>query len=119
MKTQKFYVEMDARDNSVSLSTTLFDHITENHDGDAAKIYAFYIPERSEYGFVVNPVLPQDTIVSDIQYNDHCKQVGFELLCPSVNLIFYRYGITTDTATLEVDTFTLPDGTIVYSFVRP
>lgn len=87
------YVVADPNDSSVTLSERLCKHIGI-WSLDKCKVFVFSIPETGNYGFVINPNLNEEsTQMSDIQYNDKHKCIGFETLCPTVARIFYDYGI--------------------------
>lgn len=86
------FVIADARDNSITLSKRLFDHM-QVFKHDKAKVFVFFIPEHNCYGFVLNPQFEQETQLCEIQYNTKHKCIGFESLNPSVNRIFYDYGL--------------------------
>lgn len=101
LQSLEYYVIADPEDNSITLSKRLFKHI-QNHaeEGDAAKVFVFQVSEDEEsvtgsvkYGFMVNPDINKPTQMCDIQYNSEHKCIGFETLCPSVNRIFYEYGL--------------------------
>lgn len=94
---RRYFVLLDPRDNSVTFSQALFRHISRHHDGAVPRVFVFLIPQSRQYAFVVNPALTQETQLSDIQYNDHCRSIGFESLCPSVGRILYDYQLRHDT----------------------
>lgn len=89
------YVIADPRDNSITFSKGLckemdLDNLTE------AKVFAFEVRkvgEKRSFGFTLNPKFDQKTQLADIMYNSKHKCVGFESLNPTVNRIFYDYGI--------------------------
>lgn len=89
------YVIADANDNSITFSKGLFDRagIAEM---DKAKVLCFYVPDMEAYAFMFNPELEQETQLADIMYNSKYKCVGFESLVPTVNRIFYDYGLPSD-----------------------
>lgn len=86
------YVIADAKDNSITFSKGLFGRARISKM-DKVKVLCFLIPESSEYAFTFNPELEQETQLADIMYNDKYKCVGFESLVPTVNRIFYDYGL--------------------------
>lgn len=101
-RRRTFFVICDPTDNSVTLSKALFKHM-DVMDGDAAKVYVFSLAtgvppfkDRGEYGFILNPEFDCETQLADIQYNDKYKSIGFECLVPTVNRIFYDYGLPHD-----------------------
>ena len=89
------YVIADPNDNSITLSKSLFKAIGRMVDKNTQpKIFVFKV--GNEYGFSINPTFEKETQLCNIQYNDKYKCVGFESLCPSVNKIFYDYGLEED-----------------------
>lgn len=94
-RRRSFFVICDPSDNSVTFSKALFKHMGVM-EKDAAKVYVFYIPDADAYGFVLNPQFDQETQLADIQYNAQHKTIGFECLVPTVNRIFYDYGLPFD-----------------------
>jgi len=95
LDSRSFYVIADATDNSVTLSRSLFRHMG-GMDLEQAKVFAFRVPSGKDswvYAFTVNPEFEEPTQLADIQYNSKYRSVGFECLNPSVNRIFYDYGL--------------------------
>jgi hypothetical protein len=92
IKYRGFFVILDARDNSVTLSEKLYRHM-DVESKDAAKVIVFRMSDSGLYSFVLNPQLDEPTQLCDIQYNSKHKTIGFETLCPTVGRIFYDYGI--------------------------
>lgn len=128
---REYYVIADCSDNSITFSHKLYRHIElSSHCEDAAKVFVFHIPAWDTYGFTVNPVLDRDTVsdasfheetqLADIQYNEKYKTIGFESLCPSVNRIFYDYGLPCHLKMkLTVTVHPLGDGKVFYNIERP
>lgn len=88
------YILADPNDNSISFSKHLFRYIQRHEDGIAPKAYVFRIPENGNYAFVISPDTGQQLWpMNDIQANDQHHTIGFESLCPTVNKIFYDYGL--------------------------
>lgn len=101
-RRRSFFVICDPSDNSVTLSKALFKHMGVM-EMDAAKVYVFSLAtgaapfrDKGEYGFILNPDFDQETQLADIQYNAQHKTIGFECLVPTVNRIFYDYGLPFD-----------------------
>lgn len=91
------YVIADPADNSITLSHALFNHM-DVMNLDVAKVYVFQVSSAAphcgvEYAFTLNPDIDQPTCLADIQYNSKHRSIGFESLCPTVNRIFYDYGL--------------------------
>lgn len=92
LRHRRMWVIADAKDNSVTFSKSLFKHM-DLLKQDEAKVFAFYIPDSEEYGFVLNPQLEQETQLAEVKYNTKYKCVGFEMLVPTVNRVMYDYGL--------------------------
>lgn len=90
------FVIADATDNSITFSKRLFKRLDVMSQSQA-KVYMFHVPQHDCYGFVLNPPIEQETHLAEIQYNTKHRCVGFEALVPTVNRIFYDYGIPADT----------------------
>ena len=98
----RLYVIADATDNSITFSKDLF-RMLDVMEQDEAKVFVFHlgngnttIPCRWSgklYAFTVNYPFAQETQQGDIQYNQKHRCIGFECLCPTVNQIFYDYGL--------------------------
>lgn len=117
------FVIMDARDNSVTFSRSLFRHIRRVH-GDAdvqPKVFVFYTPATKCYGFAVNVPFDQPTQLADIQYNPKHKCIGFESLNPTVAKILYDYGVVRfmKPCRLTVTTQVTPQGRAYFQIERP
>lgn len=89
------YVIADAKDNSVTFSKGLFNRAGISKM-EKTKVFTFYIPEFEQYAFTFNPKLEQETQMADIMYNSKYKCVGFECLIPTINKVFYDYGLPPD-----------------------
>lgn len=95
-RQRTLYVIADATDNSITFSKALFD-LMDVMKLDVAKVYVFKLCSKPYYAFAINPPIEQETQLADIQYNAKHKCIGFESLCPTVNRIFYDYGLPADT----------------------
>ena len=103
LASMRLYVIADSTDNSVTFSRDLF-RMLDVMDEAEAKVFVFRLcnapHEEKEggwngniYAFTVNYPFSQETQVADIQYNPKHRCIGFECLCPTVNQIFYDYGL--------------------------
>jgi len=99
----KCFIIADARDNSITFSKQLCKEMDVFNLEGQAKVGVFTLSfdgeeEVKRYVIVLNPPgLQADTTqLADIQYNGKFKCVGFECLVPTVNRIFYDYGIRPD-----------------------
>ena len=124
---RSLFVILDPADNSVTLSRALFNHM-DVMSLDVAKVYVFSVSagyaSGNVYAFTLNPDIDQPTCLADIQYNSKHHSIGFESLCPTVNRIFYDYGLSPHRkAKLSVDIATVPAaspaGIIIYKILRP
>ena len=102
LANMRLYVIADATDNSITFSKDLF-FLLDVMEKEQAKVYIFHLANACTedgnnayhlYAFCINPPIDQETVLADIQYNSKYYCVGFESLCPTVNRIFYDYGIT-------------------------
>ena len=113
------FIIADPCDNSITLSKRLFRHMKILRH-DTAKVFVFYIPKDKAYGFILNPHFQEETQLCDIQYNSKYKWVGFETLVPTVNRIFYDYGIKhKKKCKLSINVCELNNGYIYYKICRP
>ena len=96
LRKRHMYVIADATDNSITFSRALFHHMG-GLSLEQAKVFTFYVPavepQQGHYGFILNPEFDQKTQLADIQYNTKHRTIGFEMLNPTVNRMFYDYGL--------------------------
>jgi len=121
LETLRLYVIADAKDNSVSLSRGLFKRLRVMRQSEA-KIIVFTIAGTDDYAFMMNPpgLTKEDTQLADIMYDYEEGSVGFECLVPTVNRIFFDYGLPADSKwQLDVKEKTMPDGHRYYQICRP
>lgn len=116
------YVIADPADNSVTLSRRLFKHM-DVMKLNVAKVYVFKLLQTGDkgtiYAFALNPPVGQPAQMADIQYNAKHRTVGFESLCPTVNRIFYDYGLPSDAKVkLSVEPCSVNNITY-YTILRP
>lgn len=89
------FVIADGRDNSVTFSRRLFNHL-HVFEQEEAKVYVFHLCNSVQgplYAFMLNPEIELPTQLADIQFNQKHKCIGFECLVPTVNRILYDYRI--------------------------
>lgn len=121
LETMRLYIIADAKDNSVSLSRGLFKRLRVMKQREA-KIIVFTIAGTDDYAFMMNPpgLTKEDTQLADIMYDYEENTVGFESLVPTVNRIFFDYGLPADSKwKLDVKERTMPDGYRYYQICRP
>jgi hypothetical protein len=96
-KSRGFAVELDPRDNSVTLSEPLFNHMKASAKPDEkAQVFVFKVKVNGleSFGFVLgSPDKEAPTQLCDIQYNERYGTVGFESLCPTVQRICYELAL--------------------------
>ena len=105
-RNRGLFVIADARDNSITISKRLYHLIDRQGIGDA-KVYVFRLgtpidgsvcrgstATDGDYAFMLNPPISQSTQLADLQFNSRHRCIGFESLVPTVNRIFYDYGLS-------------------------
>lgn len=115
------YVIADARDSSLTLSKGLCKAIgVYNLDENKVLVCSLSGHSVPTYGFILNPKLETETQLSEIQYNSKHKCIGFETLCPTVNRIFYDYGLPAySICKLSVKAAIAGDGTRYFIICNP
>lgn len=117
----RYYIIADCNDNSITFSRKLYKHIElSSHCDDRAQVFTFKVPAWNTYGFIINPELPYKTWLAEIQYNEKYRTIGFESLCPTINTIFYEYGLPAELKMkLTVTVRKLADGKVFYNIEHP
>ncbi len=87
---KRLYVDLDAGDNSVTLSPRLAE-IVMKKIVDENKIHMFRF--GNEYAFSVNhpDLIGEETPFAPLQKNFQYNCIGFNACCPSVNRVVYDY----------------------------
>lgn len=116
-RKRHMYVIADATDNSITFSRALFQHMG-GLSLEKAKVFAFYIPSKLQYAFILNPEFDQETQLADIQYNSKHRTIGFEMLNPTVNRMFYDYGLQ-PLAKVKLSVMPRPLGNNCYYAILP
>ena len=117
----RLYVICDAKDNSVTFSTGLFKRLRVMKQTQA-KIIVFTITGTHDYAFMLNPpeLTSDQTQLADVKYDYTEGVVGFESLVPTVNRIFFDYGLPADTKwKLNVQEGVTATGLRYYKICRP
>lgn len=130
-RNRYLYVIADPTDNSITLSRALFD-LMDVMSLDVAKVFVFHLCNACTedakwsgaiYAFTLNPPIEEPTQLADIQYNSKHHTIGFESLNPSVNRIFYDYGLPSDRRVkLSVKAATVPVASVAmlpYYIIMP
>lgn len=108
------FVILDSRDNSVTFSKRLY-KISGIEKMEKAKVFCFFVPSTGHYAFCFNPEFKQETHLANVMYNVKYRCIGFECLVPTVNRIFYDYGLPAiDKAKLSVVVRKMEDPTLTY-----
>lgn len=121
LESLRLYVIADAKDNSISFSHGLYKRLNVMKQ-DQALMMCFKVSGTENYAFMMNPpgLTQEDTQLANVMYDYNERSVGFECLVPTVNRIFYDYGLPADTKwKLEVKEATLPNGRRYYIICRP
>ena len=99
---RRMYVTADPDDSSLTFSKSLCRHLRLDEQ-EEAKVFVFRITEDGTFGFVLNPVLEQETQLADVQYNDKYNCIGIETLNPTVSRIYYDYRLPMKVLKLPVE----------------
>ena len=90
---------------------------------EKAQVFVFRLVGKGDYAFTLNPNIEEPTVLCDIQYNSKHRTIGFETLCPTVNRIFYDYGLPLHKCKLSIDAILLSLGKgeafYIYQILRP
>lgn len=91
-----YYVVLDGRANSVTLSKSLYDHIMRIDRTDP-EIFVFECSDTQQYAFCVREDFEQlqdaKAPFCPLQYNKKYRKIGFRSEHPSVTAICDRYNI--------------------------
>lgn len=81
-------------DNTISINKSLYQMLAHLGINDNNRIYSFHI-EDNRYGFCILPPLLSgvDTFFSPLRYDHESRTIGFEMLCPTIQSIFYRWNL--------------------------
>lgn len=95
----KYYVVLDGRANSVTISKALYDHMMR-YDRSNTEIFVFQSIDTQLYGFAMREdfeaLRNANTVFCQLQYNEEHRKIGFRSDHPSVTYICYQYNIPTD-----------------------
>lgn len=117
------YVVADCSDNSVTFSDALYRQI-DPLIVDADNVMTFYVPRHRNYGFIINPagINAEETAMSHVQLNTKYGCVGYEMLVPSVNRLFYDYKIAANVTKVKLSVglrCNIRTGIVYYEIIRP
>lgn len=90
---RQYYVIADASDNSMTVNQALYKAM-DVENADDIRIFVFRVDDG--FGFAINweETKSSDVQYSTLQFNDKYKSIGFETLNPTVNKMFYDFGLT-------------------------
>lgn len=93
---RKYYVVLDGRANSVTISEAVYNHIMR-YDRTDTDIFVFRISDSGRYAFAMRSdfefLRNANTVFSQLQYNDEHHKIGFRSDIPSVTAICDDYNI--------------------------
>ena len=92
----EIYVEIDPRDNSVTMSRGFVSAAVVLHMEDDKVLVLCEKDDDKKFLFTFDvgaDVNEDETQVGHVQYNSKFSSFGFETLCPSVNWMYYKWGI--------------------------
>lgn len=111
------YVEIDPNDNCITLSKDLFKSLEIK--SDAPNMVLGCVVD-GEYAFCINPegISPEETIVSELQYNPKYKTYGYYADCPMVSRIVHDYGLKYEVQKLRVRRVKAKEGDVVFNIIE-
>lgn len=113
-----YSVILDDRDNSVTLSPSLYKEI-DKLIKDKNEVFVFR--DGDTFGFCVNnpQIAEAETQKAILQYNTHFKTYGFESLNPTVNRMYYEFNLPIERRYRLTVTRRKVKGTVYYRIERP
>lgn len=120
---QNFFVVLDGRANSVTVSKCLYHHMTKN-DRKNLSLHVFKVSDTKMYCFAFKEdfeaLRDAKTIFTELQYNNEHKKIGFRTDKPSVTGILSEYGISAEgMVKLSILPRKTANGEIFYEIQRP
>ena len=94
----RWYVIADPNDNSITFSKGLYKALKLLSYEVKPCAFVFTLSDTKEYAFCINPDLPEGLPMGEIQFNPKYKTIGFESLVPTVQSVFFDYGLPADRA---------------------
>lgn len=93
---RKYFVILDGRANSVTLSKDVYRHIMQKERTDHS-VFVFRLSYRGTYGFCMREdweeLCKTNTAFTQLQFNQEHKKVGFRSDRPSVTAILDEYNL--------------------------
>ena len=95
-KYRKYFVILDGRANSVTLSKGVYRRIMQKERTDNS-VFVFRLSDRRTYGFCMREdweeLCKSNTAFTQLQFNQEHKKVGFRSDRPSVTAILDEYNL--------------------------
>lgn len=95
-KYRNYFVILDGRANSVTLSKGVYRHIIQKERTDHS-VFVFRLSHRGTYGFCIREdweeLCKTNTAFTQLQFNQEHKKVGFRSDRPSVTAILDEYNL--------------------------
>lgn len=122
-KRRGFYVVMDGRVSSVTLSKALYNHMMRK-DRTNMYLHVFQAKDSRQYCFAFREDFEQlrtaRTVFTELQYNSEHKKIGFHTDHPTVSGILSEYKLPVDKMVrLSVYPRYTDNGEVFYEIQRP
>lgn len=96
---RKYYVTLDGRVNSVTISKAIYNHMMR-YERSNTEILVFKSSDTGLFSFAMREDFPKlmqiVTYFYPLQYNEKYKKIGFRTDYPSVTAILDEYGLPLD-----------------------
>ena len=93
---RNYFVILDGRANSVTLSKGIYRHIIQKERTDCS-VFVFRLSDRGTYGFCMREdweeLRKSNTAFTQLQFNQEHKKVGFRSDLPSITAILDDYNL--------------------------
>lgn len=93
---RKYYVVLDGRANSVTISKALYDHMMR-YERTSTEIFVFDCSDTLQYGFAMREdfeaLRNSKTAFCQLQFNEKYRKIGFRSEHPSVTAICDSYNL--------------------------
>jgi hypothetical protein len=96
--TTRRHVILRASDDSVTFSAALLRTI-RRHTAKDLRVLTVSVKGTNDFAFIVAPKMnevTEDVKLPTIQYNAATKEYGYHCFNPSVNMMFYEWGLNVD-----------------------
>lgn len=121
---RKYYVVLDGRANSVTISKSLYNHMMRYERNKSTEVLVFRSGDTKLYSFAMRedfPILLETQgYFCPLQYNEQYKKIGFRSDHPSVTAILDDYNLPLDRMVrLSVIPRKTGNGETFYEIQRP